>query len=173
VLALPGNTVLPSPAALRSGANPGDSIFVTGSLGGAWRSERHLNFTPRIKEALWLAENYPINAMIDISDSLSSDLHTLCESSGAGANILADAIPISPDAYGDGIDPLKAALEDGEDYELLFTTSPDLTDAITANDQASFKISRIGTVTNRAEITIKLNDNDTRIIECKGWNHST
>ena len=57
----------------RHGANAGDAIFVTGELGGSLAG-KHLDFTPRIAEARWLATNYRITSMIDLSDGLASDL---------------------------------------------------------------------------------------------------
>ena len=57
----------------RSGAQPGDGIFVTGELGGSLAG-KHLDFEPRLAEARWLAENFDIHAMIDLSDGLAGDL---------------------------------------------------------------------------------------------------
>ena len=98
---------------LRSGAKPGDAVFVTGKLGNSFASGKHLRFTPRIREAQWLAKNFRIHAMMDISDGLASDLHRLVESSKVGFEIFADKIP----------GRLPGALTDGEDFELLFTVS--------------------------------------------------
>ncbi len=66
----------------RGGAKVGDSVFVTGTLGGSRRG-KHLTFTPRIKEARWLVSNFPLHAMMDLSDGLSSDLQRLVEASPA------------------------------------------------------------------------------------------
>ncbi len=106
---------------LRRGAKIGDSIFVTGALGGSLRG-KHLAFTPRIEEARWLVGNFPLHAMIDLSDGLSSDLQRLVERSGRGIGfeIHAAEIPIARAARGS----LAAALNDGEDFELLFTIDP-------------------------------------------------
>jgi thiamine-monophosphate kinase len=112
-------------AALRSGAKVGDAIFVTGELGGS-RAGRHLAFEPRLAEAQWLCSQFDIHAMIDLSDGLAGDLRHILQSSGVGAELLADAIPISRSArlaakalHGTQ-SPLTAALTDGEDFELLF-----------------------------------------------------
>jgi thiamine-monophosphate kinase len=99
---------------LRSGAKPGDIVFVTGPLGGSFQSGKHLTFTPRLREAHWLAQNYHIHAMMDISDGLASDLQRLAESSRVGFDICSEKIP----------GKLPGALTDGEDFELLFTVSP-------------------------------------------------
>jgi thiamine-monophosphate kinase len=108
----------------RSGAKPGDWIFVTGPLGGSIRGH-HLNFTPRVREALALHEQVSLHAMIDISDGFACDLHHICEESGCGAVVVAEKIPISDaaDELKDGKSPLDHALGDGEDFELLFTVS--------------------------------------------------
>jgi thiamine-monophosphate kinase len=103
---------------LRSGAQKGDIIFVTGSLGGSIRG-KHLSFDPRLKEALFLAENFKPTAMIDISDGLTQDLGHILEESRAGAVIYEDLIPLSADARN-----LSEALYMGEDFELLFTLRP-------------------------------------------------
>jgi thiamine-monophosphate kinase len=115
-------------AVLRSGAKPGDAIFVTGELGGSL-SGRHLEFEPRVIEAQWLAEHFQIHAMMDVSDGLAGDLRHLLRSSKAGAEILKRAVPISREARlaakaGDAAKPaFVAALTDGEDFELLFTVA--------------------------------------------------
>ena len=113
---------------LRSGARAGDAIFVTGKLGGSIH-ERHLDFEPRLKEARWLAGNFRIHAMIDLSDGLASDLRHVVKASHVGADLLSRAIPISREAKltaraeSSAKPPLLAALTDGEDFELLFTAA--------------------------------------------------
>jgi len=110
----------------RKGARPGDWLFVTGPLGGSIQG-KHLDFTPRIREALRLHEAVQLHAMIDISDGTATDLGKLCRESGCGAVIRADSIPISKDAQGmnDGNSGLEHALTDGEDFELLFAVAPE------------------------------------------------
>ncbi len=108
----------------RSGAQPGDAIFVSGDLGGSIEG-RHLTFDPRLKEGKWLAENFDIHAMMDLSDGLATDLPRLLECSKVGAEIHATSIPVHRDAKIRNRDgksskpPRAAALTDGEDYELL------------------------------------------------------
>jgi thiamine-monophosphate kinase len=113
---------------LRSGAAVGDWIFVTGPLGGSILGH-HLDFTPRVREALKLHESADLSAMVDLSDGLAKDLHHICEESRCGAVLFADAIPISDAARDlaqrDGRMPLEHALGDGEDFELAFTVPPD------------------------------------------------
>ena len=110
---------------LRRGAKPGDWLFVTGPLGGSILG-KHLEFTPRVKEALLLQEHVKIHAMIDISDGLSADVNHICAESHCGVALFAKSIPISDAArsLGDGKTPLEHALGDGEDFELAFAVDP-------------------------------------------------
>lgn len=110
----------------RSGARPGDGIFVTGPLGGSILG-KHLRFTPRVREAEALARafGHRLHAMMDISDGLLLDLHRMCRASGIGAQLDETLLSriISPAAYRlsarDGRSALSHALTDGEDFELL------------------------------------------------------
>ncbi|MGO8720267.1 MAG: thiamine-phosphate kinase [Acidobacteriaceae bacterium] len=140
----------------RSTAKAGDRIYVTGYLGGAaaelarlavypgrFRIAKpdaaepgmanphpHLFPEPRLTVGAWLLKNHRASSAIDISDGLSTDLDHLCEESKLTAAVEADAIPIHPLAQQEsGSNPGKAlqwALNGGEDYELLFTASPDV-----------------------------------------------
>jgi thiamine-monophosphate kinase len=98
---------------------------VTGPLGGSILG-KHLDFTPRVSEAMKLHQAVHLHAMIDVSDGLAADLHHVCTESGCGAVLRAEAIPISEAArqMNDGCSPLEHALGDGEDFELLFAVSP-------------------------------------------------
>ena len=115
-------------AVLRSGAKVGDAIFVTGELGGSLAG-RHLEFTPRLAEARWLAEHFHIHSMMDLSDGLAGDLRHILNASKVGAELLTSSIPISAAAKrgaraeSSAKPPLLAALTDGEDFELLFTVA--------------------------------------------------
>ena len=84
-------------AVLRSGAEIGDALFVTGELGGSLAG-KHLTFEPRLAEARWLAQHFPLHAMLDVSDGLAGDLRHLLNASHVGAELLATAIPISREA---------------------------------------------------------------------------
>ncbi len=112
----------------RSGARPGDWIFLTGPVGGSILG-RHLEPTPRIREAIRLHELVQLHAMVDVSDGLAADLHHILEESGCGAVLDAEKIPIHPDAVERAKvtlrPPLDHALADGEDFELVFTVSPE------------------------------------------------
>ncbi len=99
----------------RSGARPGDRIFVTGPLGDSLASGRHLKFAPRVKEARYLVDHIKPTSMIDISDGLAADLGHILEESKVGAVLEEEKIPRLAGAN------LRQALYDGEDFELLFT----------------------------------------------------
>ena len=120
----------------RTGSVAGDAIFVTGELGGSLAS-KHLYFEPRIPEGPWLAQEFDIHAMIDLSDGLATDLRHLL-GKNLGAELLTTAIPISHAAKlrakeaPSGKTALLAALTDGEDYELLFTLPTE--DAVKLHD---------------------------------------
>jgi thiamine-monophosphate kinase len=109
----------------RGGARPGDRLLVTGPLGGSILG-KHLDFTPRVREAMALHAAAELHAMIDISDGLAADVNHLCEESRCGAVLWAERIPISDAArqMQDGRSPLEHALGDGEDFELVFATPP-------------------------------------------------
>jgi thiamine-monophosphate kinase len=100
---------------LRSGARVGDWIVVTGPLGGSLASGRHFRFTPRVAEARALVETCDVGAMIDVSDGLSTDLLHILDASNVGCRLEAARVPC---------DDFEAALNDGEDHELLATVKP-------------------------------------------------
>ncbi len=112
---------------LRSGARPGDWVFVTGPCGGSLLG-RHLSPVPRVEEALALHAAADLHAMIDVSDGLAADLNHVLEESRCGAVLAADAVPVHPDAVElakrTGRRPLEHALGDGEDFELVLAVSP-------------------------------------------------
>lgn len=181
-------------ALLRSGARPGDAIYVTGGLGGAAAGleimrelagtrkstskgglkipgmleaslARHLYPQPRIRQGLWLAKRGAATAAIDVSDGLSTDLHHLCEESGVAAELDAGVLPISAGAT------LEQALHGGEDYELLFTARPSTR---TPRKIAGVEVTRIGQVTKRSagRPTVTMVTREGRkALEAQGWEH--
>jgi thiamine-monophosphate kinase len=153
----------------RDGAKIGDSICVTGFLGGTGFG-KHLEFEPRIQEALKIARMVKINSMIDISDGLSSDLNRICRQSKVGAIIEADLIPISNDSKRTD-DPLEAALNEGEDFELLFTISQNDCEKLLKSWDESVLISRIGVITETAKMQIKMPNGQISDLEVKGYEH--
>lgn len=114
-LTLVGGTAGPR-VLTRTGARAGDWIFVTGGLGGSLPSGHHYRFTPRLVEGAWLARRPEVRAMLDVSDGLGKDLRALTPS---GAEPALDAAALPRRA---GCDT-RAALSDGEDYELLFAVA--------------------------------------------------
>jgi len=133
----------------RNGARPGDRILVTGALGGSILG-RHLEFEPRVHEALRLAERYELHAGIDVSDGLSLDLSRLAQESGCGAAIRPEAVPVSDDARrladarGDGASALEHALADGEDFELILAVDPATARQIVAERPLAVPVTEIG-----------------------------
>lgn len=113
-------------AVLRSGAKPGDWLLVTGPLGGSILG-KHLDFMPRVREAMHLQKLVNLHAMIDVSDGLASDVWHICRESGCGAVLRAADIPIALGAQElhDGRSPLEHALTDGEDFELVCALAAD------------------------------------------------
>lgn len=132
---------LPERIVHRSGARPGDRIFVTGTVGDSalglellrrgsrdgWAVMRHLDPSPRVAFGRALAEAGLATAMIDVSDGILADLGHILEHSGGGARVAADLLPLSPSfrAEAPQVAPVPAvlALTGGEDYELLFTVA--------------------------------------------------
>ena len=101
----------------RRSGKAGDDLFVTGRLGGAIKG-KHLRFVPRIVESRWLTENFPIHAMMDLSDGLGADLPRLARASKVGFKVDLEKLPLNRGVKIDN------AITDGEDYELLFAVSP-------------------------------------------------
>jgi thiamine-monophosphate kinase len=145
----------------RRGAQAGDYIFVTGPLGGSIIS-RHINIRPRVSLGRQIA---PLaHAMIDISDGLSRDLSQICRESNVGAVLRSDLIPIHPDARElsarDGVSPLEHALHDGEDYELLYTSSDESAPGIA-----------IGQIVEEKGLWIESPDEPRKVLQPNGWEH--
>jgi thiamine-monophosphate kinase len=119
----------------RTGARAGDAIYVTGELGGS-RLGHHWRFTPRLAEGAWLARQPVVRAMMDVSDGLAKDLHTLTPP-GAKPAIEAAAMPVSAAARRLAArtkkSPLHHALGDGEDYELVFALAKTANQAVFEN----------------------------------------
>lgn len=153
----------------RNGAKVGDVICVTGSLGGSLLG-RHLTFTPRVKEALKLTELAKINSMMDISDGLSSDLNRICTQSKVGALIYADKIPISKDAQ-KSKEPLNAALNDGEDFELLFTLEKSQYKKLKKDWNEKLQITEIGRITGSGKMKLEMPDGFIKDLQPCGFDH--
>lgn len=154
-------TVPPECLCLRSHARPGDRILVTGPLGGSaaglallsqnrevssYLRHKHLTPTCRLDAATSLGAL--ANAMIDISDGLGSEVHHICNQSRVGAVVHADKIPLHADvraaAQNLDTDPVGLALSGGEDFELLFTLSPENKEALAAT---GLEVHEVGVIT--------------------------
>lgn len=143
----------------RSGALPGDSIWVTGTLGGSIEG-KHLHFSPRVEEAQWLKKHLNITAMMDLSDGLAKDLPRLALSSNKGFHIERSSIPCTEGSS------YENAIADGEDYELLLTATalkhPQLSEFLSAwkKQFPSLLLTHIGEITPQSQVPLK-----------GGWEH--
>ncbi|MBQ9503145.1 MAG: thiamine-phosphate kinase [Lentisphaeria bacterium] len=147
-------------AVLRSGARPGDGVFVTGCIGNSFHSEHHLNFTPRLAEGAFLR---PLaSAMIDISDGLLLDAMRLADASGVSVMLYPEAVPLRTGAVAPG------AFSDGEDYELLFTSSHDVPQM---KPEKTAVITRIGQVVPRRAAPVVTRDGRPFTMENNGYVH--
>ena len=176
-------------AMLRSGARPGDRIYVTGSLGGAaaelqalgqspqdFESARtasktalHLYPQPRIAQGIWLRKRGLVTSAMDLSDGLSTDLARLCDESGVAAEVDASALPLNQSR--DWQTALAMALHGGEDYELLLTASDS---AKLPHSIAGVKITAIGRVlpvNSRKPKVSLLTEEGAGPLEPQGWEH--
>lgn len=164
---------------LRSGARPGDWIFVTGALGGSLTNGRHLTFTPRIREALALHERCAMHAMIDLSDGLASDLFHVLDASttqagqDVGAVLDAGSIPIHADinAAFAPEERLRQALNDGEDFELLFTVSSDDGRRLLEKPPFETPLTKIGEIVPRTGVVLRRDNTQIPLLR-GGWSHS-
>jgi len=155
------------PPVRRNEAKADDCVCVTGTLGGSIMG-KHLNFTPRVAEALEITKQTQIHAMMDITDGLSTDLNRMCKQSKVGAMLLADQVPVSAAAA--KIDkPLDSALHDGEDFELLFTLAPAEFENLPQLKDAP--ITKIGTITSSGRMELKHPDGRVVLLTPKGYDH--
>jgi len=162
----------------RKHAQPGDQIYVTGSLGGT-RLRKHYAFEPRLREGQYLASNAKATSCMDISDGLGKDLPSLL-SDDTIAIISGNHIPISPDAVEyskrSGRNELYHALNDGEDFELLFTakgTASDDTFISDWNKEFETPVTKIGYIkkrTNDSEASV-IFEKDSPNTELSGYEH--
>jgi len=161
----------------RGGARPGDILCVTGTLGGSLLG-KHLTFLPRVEEGRFLATKLRPTAMIDISDGLASDLMKMMQASRTTAQIFAKQIPVSEEAIRlakrKRRSPVEMALNDGEDFELLFTLPEEkLRRCITLfQEKFSTPITVIGKVKKgRGKPTLVHEDGTIVSIRAEGYEH--
>ena len=175
-------------AILRSGANPGDALFVSGRLGEAEyglrqirqmkgrlnsreaRLRKHLYPQPRLAVGAWLAEHRLASAMMDLSDGFSTDLPRLCRASGVAARIEAQRIPCARISKVDAkkYDPLSLALNGGDDYELLFTVPPNNLSQVPRRI-AGVPVTLIGQITDTHQILLVADNRRESPLLQKGW----
>jgi thiamine-monophosphate kinase len=166
-------------ARLRSGANVGEALFVTGDLGGSLAG-KHLDFEPRLAEGRWLLEFAGVSAVMDLSDGLASDLPKLLAASGVpGAELRKSAVPISRAAreHARTSDlakpPFVAAVTDGEDFELMFTVRSNRAVAVLDEWKEQFpgvRLSCIGKLTEKAGVWVR-GDDGLRPLPTRGYEH--
>src|SRR5277367_3672114 len=178
-------TVPKGKAVLRSGARPGDVIYVTGELGGSAAAvgelkrkprlklnprsyARHFFPDPRIAVGRYLREKGFASAIIDTSDGLSTDLAHVCEESGVGAEIRPETIPRATVGKPPRQVELQLALHGGEDYELLFTAPARKK---IPSRIAGVPITRIGRVSRGCKIFLTNCDGIRRELIPQGWEH--
>ena len=160
----------------RSGAQPGDRIIVTGSFGGSILG-RHLQFEPRVREALALHARYELHAGIDVSDGLSCDLAHILEESRCGAVLDTDAIPVAADArrlaekLADGSTALEHALGDGEDFELVLAAPPAEACRMLAEQPLCVPLTDIGEFTAEPGLWQSNAAGERRPLAPRGWEH--
>jgi thiamine-monophosphate kinase len=166
-------------AILRSGARPGDILYVSGTLGEAQLGlqqllgsgrlptsalKRHLYPEPRLKLGQWLSSQDLATAMMDISDGLSSDLSRLCAASQVGASVLASSLPKPRNTAANA---LELALNGGDDYELLFTVARSKSKAIPSRFGKA-RLTAIGEITKTQNL-ILLDRGHKRSLSAAGW----
>lgn len=169
----------------RSGAKPGDQLFVTGTLGeaevglkmlrrprgfagpknAALAVRKHLYPEPRLAIGQWLARNRLASAMMDLSDGLSSDLPRLCQASGVGAKIVAEQLPVSSLVADQ--EALSLALNGGDDYELLFAVRPQKVPEI-PHKYGGIPLTHVGEITPGKKILLE-EVGEIRFLAAGGW----
>jgi thiamine-monophosphate kinase len=181
----------PGCALTRSGARPGDIIYVSGKLGraqlglelvlrGHARGLRalvrpHLYPQIRVELGAWLARHRIATSAMDLSDGLSTDLARLCTASRVGAKIYASQVPsvVIPAAAARilgkrNADPLQLALHGGEDYELLFTIAPRQAKKLSRAPGAA-ALTTIGKITHTRDLILVAPDGKNKLLQPQGW----
>lgn len=183
-----GGEVPRGKAILRAGAKVGDAIFVSGKLGGAAGGlrllengsryaearpdseknliRRQLQPIPKVELGKILQSNDIATSMIDLSDGFSSDLAHIASENGLGARIA--TLPVDSDLYEhfSNEEAIQMAFHGGEDFELLFTVSPEKISAL-----EKLPVTHIGEITSNAGMIELIRDGKTEILEPKGYRH--
>jgi thiamine-monophosphate kinase len=180
----------------RSGARPGDAVYVSGDLGSARAgllslrrpaadaapggddstlTNAYLRPTPRVRLGVWLGRNRAATSCIDLSDGLSDGAYRMAEASGVGIAIDRDALPIAAAARALFVscrrDPIQEAIAGGDDYELLFTAPARRTRNIAAAARhAGLTLTRIGECTDRAGVVLRQDGSESPLPR-SGYDH--
>lgn len=167
---------------LRSGACPGDALWVTGRLGGAgaavasWSRDEKPSAAareafarprPRVEEALWLARRGVLHSLIDLSDGLAGDAEHIAAASGVRIVLDEAALPLHPDS------DVRLALSGGEDYELCFSAAAGAVESIAREFEERFglKLSRVGEVAAGAGVALRKPDGQVGPLDVAGFRH--
>ena len=173
----------------RSGARPGDDIYVSGTIGDATLGLQRLQAGADMEDFLVARFQRPeprvqlgvallglASAMADVSDGLASDLGHICQASNVGADVSSEDIPLSEsarDSLARGDADFADLLSGGDDYELVFTASPDAADRVVdVARSAQVAVSRIGRVRgDSAEVEIRDRDGRQLSLKSPGYRH--
>lgn len=188
-------TVKRRQALTRSGARPGDELYVTGSIGGAAAGlgmlrenpdaardatnscvGRFLYPQPRIRMGLLIARNRAATAGVDLSDGLADAVSQIAHASGVGAVVDADALPVEPAArewFGRrGDDVVRSAICGGDDYELLLAVRPRLGRRLTAaRRHGHTPLTRIGICTENRDMVLNCGSGSSAVPLPAGFHH--
>jgi thiamine-monophosphate kinase len=189
-------SVRPRKLLRRDGGRPGDALYVTGTIGAAaaglgWLRangptdaqshaaanlvRRYLRPVARVRMGMLLGRNKAASACMDLSDGLADAVRQVAEASGTGALIDAAALPIDPAARDwfteHGLDPVRAALTGGDDYELLFAVPRRFRGRLRHVQRAArgLQVTRIGELT--AERTIRMMRDGVEVELPEGYSH--
>ncbi len=146
---------------LRSGARPGDEVWVTGRIGSSFQSGRHLTFEPRVREGMLLCDTLgaDLHAMMDISDGLGRDAGRMAAASGARIVIDGSLVPLHHESR-----DVAQAAAGGEDHELLFCIAP-------GSRITGVQATRIGHVEAGTGCVLMLADGRVLNAAEMGWEH--
>lgn len=171
-----GGACRPRRVLLRGGARPGDDLYVSGTLGASAAGlemlragvdgdagclARYRRPEPRVRLGVTVARMRAARAAMDLSDGLADAVRQVAEASGAGAEIDAAALPIDAGArrwFADrGDDPVRRALGDSDDYELLLAVPPRWRGRLraVARQVATPRLTRIGVVTKGPGLVLR------------------
>jgi len=173
---------------LRDGAEPGDHVWVTGSLGAAaaavraWEAggtpepalrEAYARPRPRVREARCLVDHELVDALIDVSDGLAGDAGHVAAASGVRVTLEAAHIPVAAavrEAFGPA-EALELALHGGDDYELCFVTDPGVVDVEHLRARHGLTLTRVGRVEPGEGVWLERPDGTVERLERGGFDH--